>query len=117
MPAVPPAGPTPSAAGAAPPLRPGPPAPAPAGRPGRLRAPHGPPGARPGGSLRERGERRGLTETGLYRVPGAEPLVREWRQKLLRAKGALPSLGRVGDVHVVCGVLKDFLRGLEERLL
>ncbi|XP_077686468.1 rac GTPase-activating protein 1-like [Eretmochelys imbricata] len=62
-------------------------------------------------------ERRGLTETGLYRVPGAEPLVREWRQKLLRAKGALPSLGRVGDVHVVCGVLKDFLRGLEEPLV
>uniref|UniRef100_A0A452H806 Rac GTPase activating protein 1 n=1 Tax=Gopherus agassizii TaxID=38772 RepID=A0A452H806_9SAUR len=62
-------------------------------------------------------ERRGLTETGLYRVPGAEPLVREWKQKLLRAKGALPSLGRVGDVHVVCGVLKDFLRGLKEPLV
>ncbi|XP_053900134.1 rac GTPase-activating protein 1-like isoform X1 [Malaclemys terrapin pileata] len=62
-------------------------------------------------------ERRGLTETGLYRVPGAEPLVREWKQKLLRAKGALPSLGHVGDVHVVCGVLKDFLRGLKEPLV
>ncbi|XP_043360691.1 LOW QUALITY PROTEIN: rac GTPase-activating protein 1-like [Dermochelys coriacea] len=62
-------------------------------------------------------ERRGLTETGLYRVPGAEQLVREWRQKLLRAKGSLPSLGRVGDVHVVCGVLKDFLRGLKEPLV
>ncbi|XP_030436058.1 rac GTPase-activating protein 1-like isoform X2 [Gopherus evgoodei] len=62
-------------------------------------------------------ERRGLTETGLYRVPGAEPLVREWKQKLLRAKGVLPSLGRVGDVHVVCGVLKDFLRGLKEPLV
>ncbi|XP_065417403.1 rac GTPase-activating protein 1-like isoform X2 [Chrysemys picta bellii] len=56
-------------------------------------------------------------ETGLYRVPGAEPLVREWKQKLLRAKGALPSLGHVGDVHVVCGVLKDFLRGLKEPLV
>uniref|UniRef100_A0A8C8SI56 Rho-GAP domain-containing protein n=1 Tax=Pelusios castaneus TaxID=367368 RepID=A0A8C8SI56_9SAUR len=62
-------------------------------------------------------ERRGLTEAGLYRVPGAEPLVREWKQKLLRAKGAAPSLGRVADVHVVCGVLKDFLRGLREPLV
>uniref|UniRef100_A0A8C4Y9M8 Rho-GAP domain-containing protein n=1 Tax=Gopherus evgoodei TaxID=1825980 RepID=A0A8C4Y9M8_9SAUR len=113
------------------------------GRPGRLRAPRGPPGACPGGAVRERGGAQGPDggrpegssggavggagpcggdsppppQTGLYRVPGAEPLVREWKQKLLRAKGALPSLGRVGDVHVVCGVLKDFLRGLKEPLV
>ncbi|CAM5146750.1 unnamed protein product, partial [Eretmochelys imbricata] len=41
-------------------------------------------------------ERRGLTETGLYRVPGAEPLVREWRQKLLRAKGGAALAGPRG---------------------
>ncbi|NXU82583.1 RGAP1 protein, partial [Xiphorhynchus elegans] len=48
-------------------------------------------------------ETRGLTETGLYRVPGAEQLVREWKRRLLRAGGALPSLSSVTDVHVVCG--------------
>nr|XP_009931898.1 PREDICTED: rac GTPase-activating protein 1-like [Opisthocomus hoazin] len=55
-------------------------------------------------------ETRGLTETGLYRVPGAEQLVREWKRRLLRAGGALPALGSVADIHVVCGVLKDFLQ-------
>ncbi|XP_064307486.1 rac GTPase-activating protein 1-like isoform X2 [Phalacrocorax carbo] len=62
-------------------------------------------------------ETRGLTETGLYRVPGAEQLVREWKQRLLRAGGALPALRSVADIHVVCGVLKDFLRGLKEPLV
>ncbi|KFR09912.1 Rac GTPase-activating protein 1, partial [Opisthocomus hoazin] len=46
-------------------------------------------------------ETRGLTETGLYRVPGAEQLVREWKRRLLRAGGALPALGSVADIHVV----------------
>ncbi|XP_062434884.1 rac GTPase-activating protein 1-like [Rhea pennata] len=59
-------------------------------------------------------EARGLAETGLYRVPGAEQLVREWKRRLLRA-GEAP--GAVADVHVLCGVLKDFLRGLREPLL
>ncbi|NXD06044.1 RGAP1 protein, partial [Nothocercus nigrocapillus] len=56
-------------------------------------------------------------QTGLYRVPGAEQLVREWKQRLLRAGDAPPALGAVTDVHVVCGVLKDFLRGLKEPLV
>ncbi|NXC51306.1 RGAP1 protein, partial [Penelope pileata] len=59
-------------------------------------------------------ETRGLTEAGLYRVPGAEPLVREWKQRLLRGGAELRD---VADIHVVCGVLKDFLRGLKEPLV
>ncbi|XP_060134078.1 rac GTPase-activating protein 1-like [Zootoca vivipara] len=62
-------------------------------------------------------ERRGLKETGLYRVPGSEHLVREWKRKLLCARGALPSLDQVADVNVICGVLKDFLRSLKEPLV
>uniref|UniRef100_A0A8V0YYJ4 Rho-GAP domain-containing protein n=1 Tax=Gallus gallus TaxID=9031 RepID=A0A8V0YYJ4_CHICK len=59
-------------------------------------------------------ETRGLAEAGLYRVPGAELLVREWKRRLLHGREA-PS--GVADIHVVCGVLKDFLRGLKEPLV
>ncbi|NXG61404.1 RGAP1 protein, partial [Hemiprocne comata] len=62
-------------------------------------------------------ETRGLTETGLYRVRGAEQLVQEWKRRLLRAGDTLPALSSVADIHVVCGVLKDFLRGLKEPLV
>ncbi|KAJ7405272.1 rac GTPase-activating protein 1-like protein [Willisornis vidua] len=62
-------------------------------------------------------ETRGLSETGLYRVPGTEQLVREWKRRLLRAGDVLPALSSVTDIHVVCGVLKDFLRGLKEPLV
>ncbi|KAJ6634313.1 hypothetical protein lerEdw1_014085 [Lerista edwardsae] len=62
-------------------------------------------------------EKRGLQETGLYRVPGVERFVREWKHKLLRSQGAVPSLDQVADVNVICGILKDFLRGLKEPLV
>ncbi|ETE70729.1 Rac GTPase-activating protein 1, partial [Ophiophagus hannah] len=62
-------------------------------------------------------EKCGLQEAGLYRVPGTQPLMREWKYKLLSAQGALPSLDLVADVHVICGILKDFLRNLKEPLI
>ncbi|KAI5627511.1 rac GTPase-activating protein 1 [Silurus asotus] len=60
-------------------------------------------------------ERRGLEEKGLYRVPGGERAVKELRERFLSAKPLL--LHRVDDVHVVCGLLKDFLRKLREPLV
>ncbi|KAF1373454.1 hypothetical protein PFLUV_G00239020 [Perca fluviatilis] len=61
-------------------------------------------------------ERRGLEERGLYRVPGGERLVKELRERFLQGKAPL-MLGKVQDVHVLCGLLKDFLRKLKEPLL
>ncbi|KAA8578898.1 hypothetical protein FQN60_004490, partial [Etheostoma spectabile] len=53
---------------------------------------------------------------GLYRVPGGERLVKELRDRFLQGKTPL-LLGKVQDVHVLCGLLKDFLRRLKEPLL
>ncbi|KAH0621224.1 hypothetical protein JD844_022302 [Phrynosoma platyrhinos] len=63
------------------------------------------------------GARPRVRETGLYRVPGAEHLVHEWKNKLLSARRALPSLDHVTDVNVICGILKDFFRSLKEPLV
>ncbi|KAK3543872.1 hypothetical protein QTP70_030036 [Hemibagrus guttatus] len=61
-------------------------------------------------------ERRGLEEKGLYRVPGGERAVKELRERYLSAKAPL-LLHRVDEIHVVCGLLKDFLRKLGEPLV
>uniref|UniRef100_A0A3B4UR88 Si:ch1073-416j23.1 n=1 Tax=Seriola dumerili TaxID=41447 RepID=A0A3B4UR88_SERDU len=61
-------------------------------------------------------ERRGLEERGLYRVPGGERLVKELRDRFIQGKTPL-MLSRVQDVHVLCGLLKDFLRRLKEPLI
>ncbi|XP_067890781.1 rac GTPase-activating protein 1-like [Heterodontus francisci] len=61
-------------------------------------------------------EQRGLQEPGIYRVPGGERVVRELKEKYVRGKG-LPPLSRVSNIHVVCGLLKDFLRKLKEPLV
>ncbi|XP_070846753.1 rac GTPase-activating protein 1 [Chaetodon trifascialis] len=61
-------------------------------------------------------ERRGLEERGLYRVPGGERLVKELRNRFIQGKTPL-MLSKVHDVHVLCGLLKDFLRRLKEPLI
>ncbi|XP_056130825.1 rac GTPase-activating protein 1 [Lampris incognitus] len=61
-------------------------------------------------------EQRGLHETGLYRLSGAERTVRELKEKFLRSK-TIPLLSKVEDIHAITGLLKDFLRNLKEPLL
>ncbi|XP_066542907.1 rac GTPase-activating protein 1 isoform X2 [Hoplias malabaricus] len=61
-------------------------------------------------------ERRGLEEKGIYRVPGGERMVKELRERYMNAKGPL-ALHKVDEIHVVCGLLKDFLRKLKEPLV
>ncbi|XP_056007736.1 rac GTPase-activating protein 1-like isoform X2 [Ostrea edulis] len=61
-------------------------------------------------------EARGLVEVGIYRVPGADSQVKELKKEFMKGKG-LPNLSHIDDIHVVCGCLKDFLRGLKEPLV
>lgn len=61
-------------------------------------------------------EKRGLHEVGLYRIPGSDKHIKELKEKMLKCKGN-PHLEKVDDINVVCGALKDFLRGLKEPLL
>lgn len=60
-------------------------------------------------------ESRGLTEVGLYRVSGSEKDVKALKERFLNGK-TVPALQH-SDVHVLCGCLKDFLRGLREPLV
>lgn len=60
-------------------------------------------------------ELRGLNEVGIYRVPGSEKEVRLLKEKFLKGKGT-PVLNDT-DIHVICGVIKDFLRSLQEPLI
>lgn len=60
-------------------------------------------------------ETRGLTEEGLYRVPGSERDVKALKEQFLRGKG-IPYLAN-RDINVLCGCIKDFLRSLKEPLI
>ncbi|KAG7282939.1 hypothetical protein CRUP_018439 [Coryphaenoides rupestris] len=59
----------------------------------------------------------GRQAKGIYRVPGGERLVKDLREKYVAGKGTVALLQKVNQVHVVCGLLKDFLRKLKEPLV
>ncbi|XP_074599199.1 GTPase-activating protein RacGAP84C-like [Brevipalpus obovatus] len=61
-------------------------------------------------------ERRGLEETGLYRIPGAEEKVKLLRNKILNSKNGMPVLSNE-DVMVLCGVVKSFLKSLDDPVI
>ncbi|KAI1284841.1 Rac GTPase-activating protein 1 [Halotydeus destructor] len=61
-------------------------------------------------------ESRGLDEAGLYRIPGSDREVKELKHRIIKSKNGVPSLAEV-DVHVLCGVVKEFLRSLDEPLV
>ena len=60
-------------------------------------------------------EKRGLKEKGLYRVSGSEKEIKALKERILRGKST-PMLSNA-DIHVICGCVKDFLRGLKEPLI
>ncbi|XP_062577403.1 rac GTPase-activating protein 1-like isoform X1 [Saccostrea cucullata] len=61
-------------------------------------------------------ETRGLSEVGIYRVPGSDSQVKDLKKEFMKGKG-VPNLSHIDDIHVVCGCLKDFLRGMKEPLV
>lgn len=60
-------------------------------------------------------ETRGLSEEGIYRVSGSEKEIKALKERFLRGKSN-PDLAGY-DIHVICGCIKDFLRGLREPLI
>ena len=61
-------------------------------------------------------ERRGLNEPGLYRIPGSDSEVKALVEKFLRSKGGVPVISHI-DVHVLCGVIRNFLNRLDDPLI
>ena len=59
-------------------------------------------------------ERRGLKEQGIYRIPGDEKKVKTLMNKILDTPGPLKLFDV--DVHILCGVVKEFLRSFEKPL-
>ncbi|KAK2151601.1 hypothetical protein LSH36_357g00003 [Paralvinella palmiformis] len=61
-------------------------------------------------------EARGFGNAGLYRECGNEREVKQLKADFLKHRG-LPNLSTISDINVICGCLKDFLRGLKEPLI
>lgn len=54
---------------------------------------------------------------GIYRACGSDKSIRELRIRILEAKNGIPNLSLINDVHVICGVVKLFLRDLDDPLI
>ncbi|RWS16289.1 rac GTPase-activating protein 1-like protein [Dinothrombium tinctorium] len=61
-------------------------------------------------------EKRGLEEIGLYRTPGSQKEVNDLKERILNSKNGMPVLTNV-EIPVLCGVVKAFLRSLDEPLV
>ncbi|CAF2215058.1 unnamed protein product [Rotaria magnacalcarata] len=62
-------------------------------------------------------EQRGLQELGLYRLNVIESQAKELKDRILKSRTGLFDLSQYNDIHLICGVVKDFLRSLSESLL
>ncbi|CAF3378128.1 unnamed protein product [Rotaria socialis] len=62
-------------------------------------------------------EQRGLQEIGLYRLNVIESQAKELKDRILKSRTGLFDLSHYNDIHLICGVVKDFLRSLSESLL
>ncbi|CAF4847550.1 unnamed protein product [Rotaria sp. Silwood1] len=62
-------------------------------------------------------EQRGLQEIGIYRLNVVESQVKELKERILKSRTGLFDLSHYNDIHLICGVVKDFLRSLSESLL
>ena len=61
-------------------------------------------------------EKRGIHEEGIYRKCGSDKEIRELKDKIMKSKTGMPLLAHY-DVHVLCGVVKQFLRELDEPIV
>lgn len=57
-----------------------------------------------------------IETSGLYRVVAHTSAIEELQQKILKSKSGMPNLSKV-DVHLLTGVVKRFLQGLDESLI
>ncbi|KAH9418091.1 Rac GTPase-activating protein 1 [Dermatophagoides pteronyssinus] len=54
---------------------------------------------------------------GLYRISGTDMETRELRRKILKSEFGMPNLSAIISVHTICGVVKMFLRDLDDSLI
>ncbi|XP_046918766.2 uncharacterized protein LOC124498974 [Dermatophagoides farinae] len=54
---------------------------------------------------------------GVYRISGTDQETRELRRKILKAEFGMPNLSTIISVNTICGVVKMFLRDLDDSLI
>ncbi|XP_014664983.1 PREDICTED: rac GTPase-activating protein 1-like [Priapulus caudatus] len=61
-------------------------------------------------------EAKGLSEIGIYRIPGSVKEVKELSDAFMKGKGP-QYLAKMSEIHTVCSAIKAFLRDLREPLI